>query len=547
MRKSLLWVCFIIPFAANGYAATHIRVNQIGYPSNEKKIAIVGSTSDIEGQSFLVKDKNTERIVFSDTIPPKIASKQGDTPFQYNYAIDFSDVSENGRYYIEIDESASSHPFRIEMNPFNGLIDLLLKFMRAARCGGTEPDFHGPCHLYDATNIDLDLTGGWHDAGDYIKFSKKESYVVYLLLLTYAENAEYADRFSDLDSNGLPDVIDEAKIGLDYLLKLYPDEDTFIYRVGDLERDHRQGMRMPESDKLTKNGRPALIGFDRNNLAKYAYTMALGANVFKDFPQFAKDVETYRHLAERAYEKAIQIEDGHFDKLCLAATELYRVTRQPGFLNDAKKFNHFIARNDGGSYDTNVNFAHARLAPYHDEALRKLKASLSLMLSTSDERAFGYTTRRYLWGSLYRCLSGGSAAWLYESLTGDGTYDVVNRRIRDFTLGVNPWGVCFISGVGAVYPRNTHGNLPFVLEKNGVIPEAALPGSVALGPVDRVYWEKEWHHLVPHVRNDIYAEFQPPDCLYHDHPHDFVTNEPCIYGSAEAILFFSQFIRNRNR
>ncbi|MBD3308678.1 hypothetical protein GF348_20025, partial [candidate division KSB3 bacterium] len=468
-------------------------------------------------------------------------------PFIYNHTLDFSKIGKSGLYYLEIYQESKSHPFKVEDNPYTGLIDLFLRFMRAARCGNTEPDFHGPCHVHDATNVNLDVTGGWHDAGDYIKFSKKESYVTYLLLLTYAENVKDADQFSDLNSNGLPDVIDEAKIGLDYLLKLYPDEDTFVYRVGDLKWDHRQGMRMPESDKLAKNQRPALIGFDRNNLAKYAYTMALGANVFKDFPQFGKEVETYLQLAKRAYEKAMQIEDDHFDKLCLAATELYRVTEKPEYLIDARKFNDRLTRSDGGSYDTNVNFAHARLAPYYDKARLKLRASLALMLSTSNQRAFGYTTRRYLWGSLYRCLSGGSAAWLYESLTGDPTYDVVNRRIRDFTLGVNPWGVCFVSGVGTVYPKSTHGNLPFVLEKKGVLKEAALPGSVALGPVDRSYWEKEWHHLVPTARDDIYAEFQPPDCLYHDHPHDFVTNEPCIYGSAEAILFFSQFMRSRSQ
>jgi hypothetical protein len=546
MRKKIFLFLAMVLLSSNGYAAIHIRVNQIGYPSSETKIAVVGSTEDIQGRPFVVKDKISNRAAFSNDIGPPLTVEGGGTPFPFNYAIDFSGVTQTGLYAVEIEEAEPSHPFTIEKNPYAGMIDLLLRFMRVARCGDTNPELHGACHLHDATNVDLDLTGGWHDAGDYIKFSKKESYVTYLLLLAYAENRTHAKRFSDLNGNGLPDVLDEAKIGLDYLVKLYPDENTFVYRVGDLKKDHRQGMRMPERDGLEKILRPALIGFDRNNLAKYVYVMALAADVFRNFPAHAAEAETYLRLARRAYEKALLIEieeEAHFDKLCLAATELYRTTGEDKFLAEAKQFNDRIQRSDRGSYDTNVNFAHARCAPYYEGALAKLKSSLALMQSTSDQRAFGYITRRYSWGSLYISLSGGSAAWLYESMTEDPAFHDVNRRIRDFTLGVNPWGVCFISGVGTVYPKHTHGNLPFVLKKEGVLKEAALPGSVALGPVDRAYWEKEWRHLVPDDRDDVYAEFQPKDCLYHDHPHDFVTNEPCIYGSAEAILFFSQYLR----
>lgn len=546
MRKTFLLVLAIVLFSSKGFAAIHIRVNQIGYPTAETKIAVVGSTEDIQGRPFVVKDKKTNRVVFSNAVGPPLAAKDGGTPFPFNYAIDFSEVTQDGLYAVEIDPTSPSHPFAIQKNPYGGMIDLLLRFMRVARCGDTDPELHGACHLHDATNVDLDLTGGWHDAGDYIKFSKKESYVTYLLLLAYAENRTHAERFSDLNGNGLPDVLDEARIGLDYLVKLYPDENTFVYRVGDLQQDHRQGMRMPELDRLAKIRRPALIGFDRNNLAKYAYAMALAADVFKNIPAHAAEAQTYLGLARRAYGKALQIEveeDAHWDKLCLAAAELYRTTGEKEFLAQARQFNDQIQRSDRGSYDTNVNFAHARLAPHYGKALAKLEDSLALMQSTSDERAFGYITRRYSWGSLYISLSGGTAAWLHESITGNSGFEAVHRRIRDFTLGVNPWGVCFVSGVGTVYPKHTHGNLPFVLKKEGRLKEAALPGSVALGPVDRAYWEKEWRHLVPGDRDDIYAEFQPKDCLYHDHPHDFVTNEPCIYGSAEAILFFSQYLR----
>lgn len=542
---ALLVIIFSIPIRPV-YGDTFIRVNQIGYPAGEEKTAIIGSNENLSGTPFFIENTASGKIEFFGKIPDPIDIREGDTPFEFNHPIDFSPLNRHGVYRLFVENRSESPPFKIGSAPYSNVMDILLQFLRAARCGNTNPERHAPCHLHDATDVPLDVTGGWHDAGDYIKFSKKESYVTYLLLLSYAVHTNDAHLFSDLNNNHLPDILDEARVGIDYLLKLYPNEQTFVYRVGDKTLDHRQGMRMPESDQLAAGNRPALVGFDRNNLAKYAYTMALAANVFQSFPAYREDAKTYISLAKRAYRKAINIDTDHFDKLCLAATELYRVTNNGIYLSDAKRFNDLLGKSDRGSYDTNVNFAHVRLAPFYSKAASKLNDSLEYMLNISNNRVFGFPTRQYSWGSLYIAMSGGSACWMQKHATGDARYNQLNHRIRDYATGVNPWGVCFISGLGTNYPRNTHGNLPSVLFKSGSIPEMALPGSVALGPVSREYWEKEWHHLIPWHEKDIYADFQPRDCLYHDHSHDFVTNEPCIYGSAEAILFFSQYLDKMN-
>jgi endoglucanase len=533
----IAWIAFIEP----AYGESHIRANQLGYFPEDQKIAIVGSYEDLNGKPFIIRDVVSNAVSFSNALSPAITGKSGDTPFPYNHSADFSAFTNPGVYRIELEDGTRSHDFRIDANAYDGVIDILLQFLRSARCGDTNPDLHGPCHLHDATDPKVDMTGGWHDAGDFIKFTKKETYVTYLLLLSFDANRDRAYRFSDLNGNGLADVLDEARVGLDYLVKAYPDENTFIYRVGDLKADHRQGMRLPELDRLAKTNRPALVGFDRENLAKYAYTMALAAAVFRDMPKYAPDATHYLYLARKAYRKARSIDKEQFDKLCLAATELYLATGDTTYLAEAKLFNKHLGRSDYGSYSNQVNFAHARLAPYHEPARAKLERSLSYLLLTSEKRTFGFSTK-YYWGSLYVAMSGGSAGWLYERLRGDGRYQELPRRIRDFALGVNAWGVSFISGIGTVYPRYIHSNLATELSKSGAIPAMTLTGGVSLGPIEREYWEKEWKRLVPRPALDRYARFQPPDCLYHDHSHDFVTNEPCIYGSAEAILFFSHYL-----
>ena len=85
-------------------------------------------------------------------------------------------------------------------------------------------------------------------------------------------------------------------------------------------------------------------------------------------------------------------------------------------------------------------------------------------------------------------------------------------------------------------------NLPTYLKRKGTIKNGAITGAIPGGPINRKKWETKWRHLVAKC-GDIYAKFQPPDCVYYDHLKAYPTNEPCIYGSSEAILFFSFYLR----
>lgn len=520
-----------------------IRANQLGYLPKDDKKAVIGASEDISKMSFFIRNMETMEIIFSEKIGPSVSGKKKDTPFEFNFIVDFSSVSEPGQYRVEVLSDTVSHPFSIDNRVYVDIIDLLLNFMKVERCGNTEPAFHGPCHLHDATNIDFDVTGGWHDAGDFLKFTHKEAYTTYTLLLAYDLHRDTCGHlFGDKDENGLPDLLDEAKIGLDYLMKVYPNDETFIYKVGDNKEDHRLNHRMPDTDPLERIHRPAYIGFDRRNLAQYAFAMALGAKVFNKIPGYDTEAELYFLNAKRAYQKAMKTGEGEIEKLCLAATELYEASKNPEFLEDAKRLNRQTNAGYWGSYPANFTLAHARLAPYDPMALHKIRNSVSVFLQHSQSNLFGLSVI-YDWGSLYVALSSATAGWLYETLSGDQTFSDLQRRIRDFTLGVNPWGVSFIGGVGAVYPVDIHNYTAVSLRRNGLLSSGTFKGAVSLGPVSRDLWEKDFSHKI-RIDKDIYAQFQPPACVYHDHFHDYVTNEPCIYGSSEAILFFSFYLRH---
>ena len=97
-------------------------------------------------------------------------------------------------------------------------------FLGAQRCGNTNSWIHGACHLQDGQQVGKDLTGGWHDCGDYIKFHHTGPFTA-LMYLSGFDNFEaaYADNYSQANSappsNGIPDILDEVKIETDYLIK----------------------------------------------------------------------------------------------------------------------------------------------------------------------------------------------------------------------------------------------------------------------------------------------------------------------------------------
>jgi len=537
----LFFTAVYTDYSHGGDQKSVIRVNQLGFLEKDVKRAIISSNSRLDGNKFFIKDLQKNTVVFDGKIGPVVAGVERQSSFGFNYVLEFTALETVGSYRIELEDKTISPSFKINNNVYAKVIDGLLYFLRVARCGNTSAELHKPCHLFDATNSELDLTGGWHDAGDYLKFTRSIAYVTYTLLLSYdVSKPNVSQYFSDLDQDGIADVLEEAKIGLDYLINVYPDPETFVYIVGD-RADHLQGVRMPEDDKLAKTKRPAWFGFRRNVLSQYAFAMALASTVFEEIPQYSKNAKQYLSLAKRAYSKAQSVEKEHYDKLCLAATELYRATQDTKYLSEAKAFNDKLSVGHWGNWADNTLLAHARLGEFYAPAAKKLRDSVAIFYNLSNKHLFGYNTA-YTFSGLYAAITTGSAGWFYELLSNDDSYADLPTRIRDYLLGTNPWGICFISGFGTNYPKNIHNRLAQSLKKAGVLENGTIKGAIPGGPVKPAEWEKRWNDLVPEGE-DINVELHPPEAVYFDHFRAYPTNEASIYGPSEAILFFSFYLR----
>ena len=204
-----------------------------------------------------------------------------------------------------------SPEFEIGDDVYKGAADFCLRYMRQQR-SGFNPFLKDSCHTHDGyvlygekagikDSTHVDVVGGWHDASDYLQYASTSANATYHLLMAYRD---FPKVFGDeklangLDGkNGMADVLDEAKWGLDWLLKMHPKEDWMFNQVGD-DRDHI-GMRIPKEDSTYGkgyerpvyfvSGEPQQRGKFMNNTTgtsstagKFASAFALGSRLFKN-------------------------------------------------------------------------------------------------------------------------------------------------------------------------------------------------------------------------------------------------------------------------
>ncbi|MDX1699258.1 MAG: glycoside hydrolase family 9 protein, partial [Melioribacteraceae bacterium] len=237
-----LILCLEISVAQNSW----IRINQVGYKQNSLKIAVLGSKNDISLNNFQLIDALTEDVVFTSQ---KISEYPEYACFTKIYRLDFSRFNVEGTYYIKANDIISPNLI-ISRNPYKGAADFILKYMRQQRCG-YNPFLKDSCHTQDGFIVDhstldsthIDVTGGWHDASDYLQYLATSANATFQMLFAYQQNPyAYKDRF-DKDgnpgSNGIPDILDEAKWGLDWLNKMNPEYGFMFNQIAD-DRDHRK-------------------------------------------------------------------------------------------------------------------------------------------------------------------------------------------------------------------------------------------------------------------------------------------------------------------
>ncbi len=526
-----------------------VRVNQVGYAADEGKVALALSSASLDGASFHVDRVSGERV-YTGTVG---VDRGTYGEFAHVYEMDLSSVREPGSYRLVV-EDAASPAFAVGSDRYRDLLGLTLQFFRVQRCGDANALLHGPCHLTDGTadgggrdGQRVDATGGWHDAGDYIKFLITQGASTALLL-------EAFDRHKDAfrGAEATPPVLDEARVGVDWIAKLWDDDTkTLYYQVGD-GHDHNE-WRLPEGDDAERPGRRVIAcepGAGANVAGKAAGVLALAAVIWSDASAPYRDdalAERYLAAARQIYAfgksrpsaqsstNGFYVEESWKDDMELAAVELYRATGESKYLKDARKLSKQVGA--GGAFDWGeLNpLAHYELARVDAKSRTRVAKFLAADLDAATVAAsgdrFGLALMKYHWGSTTSVAGVALEALWYEDLTGDASYRRLALAQRNFILGENPWGVCFVSGAGETWPHTPHHQI-------ADIEHAELTGFWDEGPVRRSVFEGQEITL---RSSDAFAQFQSADAVYHDDVEDYVTNEPTLDAAAFGMAMASWF------
>ena len=557
-----------------------IRINQLGYRTNDIKVAVFLSKKNSKLQSFEVIEAGSGKVVM--TVSNITRSKPLE-PFLSCYRLPFSNLKIEGTYRI-VAGNAISPDFRIADDVYDGTADYLLEYMRQQRCG-YNPFIKDSCHTNDgyaiygqnADSAHIDVTGGWHDAADYLQYVATSANATYQMLFAYSENpSSFSDNYlsSGLPgSDGMPDVLNESIWGLNWLIKMNPEPGVMYNQIAD-DRDHI-GFRFPNSDtaKYGKgNERPVyyctgepqgLFKYENrttgiaSTAGKFASAFAKGAEVFRETaPEFSlllmkKSIDAFNHgiinpgacqtapgTAPYFYE-----EDNWVDDMELAAIELYNLTKDPKYLTHAIEYGRqelvtpWIGSDTARHYQWYpfVNMGHPAVARQQKssnetEFTNYMKKGLDLTEIKAKNNPF-YIGIPFIWCSNNLIAAIVTQAHLYTEISGDSSFAEMEASHRDWLFGCNPWGTSMIVGLPADgdYPEDTHSSY--------VVKGYQVFGGLVDGPVySTIFNSLKYIYL---SKDDEYAQYQTKLAVYHDDFADYSTNECTMDGTASLIYYLS--------
>ncbi len=373
---------------------------------------------------------------------------------------------------------------------YNLAMRMTLKFFGGQRCGNTHnwmlvdnPNaVSNTCHLGDEYK-GHDVTGGWHDCGDHIKVATTMGYAAVSLLTAYdVWPKAFEDEHDQIygPPNHIADVLDEVKIATDFFMKSFPDENTFVYYVGNGSYDHQEWVTSAyqSTRPVDKGGdpRPSYAASDKGGAqaANYASALALMAMRYpnKAYAAQCSTAAVRIHKFARKYQDNISIPEFYAspnsevsDEHALMCILLYRLTWNESYKTEALQImNNKWESNSALAWDTVADILYYYLAKidpaadngnhgYYRDFLRK-----NVQSGISGTNSYGIPWKWFKsnWGTNKLASGSAFAAALYVDLIQSGVITegetkaesagAYNKKIVDYMLGANEWKHPFIHG-----------------------------------------------------------------------------------------------------
>lgn len=541
----------------------NIRYNELGYIKNQPLKFILISDVDLKDSKWSIS-KNGNTIEES-ILKKSVVGKSEYTSKKYNHIISPSSQLETGSYTFT--SNGKSVEFEVIEHLPSQQVENMILYLRTKRSGAEANYNHSPSHLGDSsckiytkrgantnwqkTKEFVNMSGGWYDAGDYIKFTLTSAYTTYLLIKAYESNPELFENSS---------IMEEIKFGLTYLAKTLPRDETFIIQVGGY-LDHTQGVRLPENDKLDSK-REAYSALSTPQMGYTAAALAAGARLAKEIDINKQDAESYLHLSEKIYTIAkssnqsawwqgdgqdptqfeipniggtgwetFYADNSTEDNLSLAAIELFELTKKADYKKEAVSYSTKAGPGWWASWGNCNMYANNEISVHSGQAKQPLIEDLNnfygkvFIKSNIYGRAHDVT-----WGTLSSMLIVANNSLIYDQNNKLNKFNRIYNNTYNYVYGLNNWGISFVADSSF---KNSFKNSYSAIFK--LQPEINHIGEVSPGPGDRTSHEslgfsygKRWED-----------EFNTSTTVYYDEGNDYMTAETTITLMADMIYFLA--------
>ena len=309
-------------FADDTPPTPFIVIDQFGYLPDAQKVAVIrdpevgfdAGWDFTPGAVYQVVDTASGAVVYEGK--PMAWNNGAVDPYSGDHVwqFDFSAVTAPGHYLIRDKQAAyDSYPFEISNGVYKPVLVAATRFFYYQRAGFPKdakfagagwadkashlgPGQDSEARLYSAKgdkSTQRDLHGGWYDAGDFNKYTNWTAGYVVNLLSAYSENPEvWTDDFNIPESgNGVPDLLDEVKYGLDWLVRMQDADGGVLSIVG------LAGGSPPSAATGPSFYGPATTAAAYASAAAFAY----GAKIYGRDPRFASYAADLKSRAVAAW------------------------------------------------------------------------------------------------------------------------------------------------------------------------------------------------------------------------------------------------------
>ena len=540
-----------------------IRLNQVGYYPDEEKVVVFEGINAKE--KITVTDEQGNVV-----LQPKVM-RQAISPWskKKRFIVDVSELNTPGKYTIAV--KGAERQFVVNQAALRDISHASLKFFYLMRTGIPidkkyageyarpvgHPDLHVLIHPSAASQgrpagsvISSPL--GWYDAGDYNKYVVNSSFSIGLMMLVYEQNKPY---FHSLNlnipesKNATADFLDEMMFNLRWLLTMQDPEDGGVYHK--LTTPNFEGFVKPTDCKQPRYvvAKSVTAAYD------FAAVMAQASRLLDGNGDYVEFSYQAAEAAKRAYEWAKNhpqafyrqgsmnrqfqpaVNTGEYgdgsanDEQFWAATEMYRLTKEDKYLQDAKnlKPSRFTTPTWGNVAGLGIfSWINAGESEMQSEMLQQLKDYCEQLISrvptSSFQAPYGDRKEDFGWGCLAEhCCVPGVALLYADRYIAPNRYRGYALQNVDYLLGRNATGYCYVTGFGQKSPMHPHHRIS---SSDGI--EKPFPGMLVGGP-NPMQQDKSSGNLV------YPSSF--PDESYLDEEPSYASNEIAINWNASLVAF----------